>query len=370
MLSSADVVVDAGKIPVRNAWYLLLYAWDLARWKDQWASDAESAPNLLGLLARVLVDSTRDLLRRRLSQAHHVATREINGIRGHINFSTTLKRMSFISGRAVCAFPELTVDTDRNRVIKATLVRLLTDRRVEAGSSQEHVLALRHDIHALLGRLDDVSTVRIHPADVNSIRLGRNDDSYRLPIEMCRLISRREMPTEAPGDQLMRALLRDEIVFSTLFERFVRTFLTQAMPNASVTSESLLWHDELGSRYAPQMRTDITIERKNPDARLVIDTKYYAKTLSSRYESVEKFHSAHLYQLYAYLRTQEHRGDTYRRCHGVLIYPTTSATIDETMRVQGHDIRIATIDLAKPWSDIEHGLLTIANMSANDCAGG
>ena len=362
-------MVDAGKIPVRNAWYLLLYAWDLAQWKDQWKSSAESAPNLLGLLARVLVECTSDLLRRQLSRAHQVTIREINGIRGRIDFATSLKRRSFISGRAVCAFPELTVDTSRNRLIRATLDRLLTDERVEAGSSHEHVLALRHDIRAILGKLEGVSPVRIRAADFNTIRLGRNDDSYRLPLELCRLINRCEMPTEDPGDQVMRALVRDEIVFSNLFERFVRAFLKQALPDATVTSETLLWHDEVGSHFAPRMRTDITIERKTPDARLVIDTKYYAKTLSSRYDSVEKFHSAHLYQLYAYLRTQEHRGDSFRNCPGVLLYPTTSSAIDERMRVQGHDIRIATIDLARPWSDIERGLLAVADTRANDRAG-
>ena len=92
--------------------------------------------------------------------------------------------MSFISGRAVCAFPELTVDTTRNRLIRATLDRLLRDERIETGSSQDHVLALRHDIRAVLGRLEGVSPVRIRATDFNAIRLGRNDDSYRLPLEL------------------------------------------------------------------------------------------------------------------------------------------------------------------------------------------
>ncbi|MGE0449865.1 MAG: hypothetical protein AB7Q29_09820 [Vicinamibacterales bacterium] len=365
MLPSAGFVVDAGKIPVRNAWYLLLYAWDLARWKDRWNASPESAPNLLGLLARVLVECTSDLLRRQLSRSHQVAVRETNGIRGRIDFATSLKRMSFISGRSVCAFPELTVDTNRNRLIRATLDMLLTDPRVEAGSSREHVLALRHDIRALLSKLEGVSSIRIQAADFNAVQLGRNDDSYRLPLELCRLINRCEMPTEAPGDQVMGALVRDEIVFSSLFERFVRAFLKQALPDATVTSETLSWHDDVGSRFAPRMRTDITIEHKATDTRLVIDTKYYAHALSSRYDSVEKFHSAHLYQLYAYLRTQEHRGDRFRNCPGILLYPTTSSIIDERMRVQGHDIRVATIDLAKPWTDIERDLLAVAGTMAS-----
>jgi 5-methylcytosine-specific restriction enzyme subunit McrC len=127
-----------------------------------------------------------------------------------------------------------------------------------------------------------------------------------------------------------------------------------------VTSETLSWHDEIGSALVPQMRTDVSIEWAGAQTRrLVLDTKYYGKTLSHRFANVEKFHSAHLYQLYAYLRTQEHRGEQYMNCPGLLLYPTTSGRIDQRMRVQGHEIRVATLDLAQPWVDIERDLLAL-----------
>src|SRR4051794_14304636 len=100
--------LDPNAIPIRNAWYLLLYAWDLARWLGRWRGAAETAPNLVGLLARVLADSTSDLLRRNLAKAHQLSVREIRGIRGRIDFSASTKKLSFDSGRAVCVFPEMT----------------------------------------------------------------------------------------------------------------------------------------------------------------------------------------------------------------------------------------------------------------------
>lgn len=54
----------AARMPVRNAWYLLLYAWDMARFRGHSPVEAETAPDLLGLLASVLGSATRALLRR------------------------------------------------------------------------------------------------------------------------------------------------------------------------------------------------------------------------------------------------------------------------------------------------------------------
>lgn len=202
--------------------------------------------------------------------------------------------------------------------------------------------------------------MRVRAADFNTLQLGRNDEAYQLPLTLCRLIHTCEMPTEDRGDHVTTALVRDEVVFSKLFERFVRNFLKHSLLDATVTSESLSWHDEAGAQFVPRMQTDITVEWSSPiERRLVIDTKYYTNTLSSRFSNVEKFHSAHLYQLYAYLRTQEHRGEKYRRSPGILLYPTTSSRVDERMRVQGHEIRVATVDLTRPWPEIERGLLAM-----------
>jgi 5-methylcytosine-specific restriction enzyme subunit McrC len=358
MPSSHSIAVDPNAIPVRNAWYLLLYAWDLARWKDWCDTAAETAPNLLGLLTRILVDSTSELLRRQLSRAHQMTVREVPGIRGRVDFTASLRRMTFNVGRAVCAFSELTVDSPRNRVIRGTLERLFTDERISAGASSDYTHALRHDIWSVLERMQGVSSVSVSLADFSKIRLGRNDDSYQLPLAVCHLILSSEMPTQDRGDHAMAALLRDEIRFSELFEKFVRNFLRYSLADARVASETLSWHDEIGSAIVPQMRTDVSIEwAGSRTGRLVLDTKYYGKTLSQRFGNVVKFHSAHLYQLYTYLRTQEHRGGHYVNCPGLILYPTTSIRVDERMRVQGHEIRVATLDLAQPWVDIERELL-------------
>jgi hypothetical protein len=48
------------------------------------------------------------------------------------------------------------------------------------------------------------------------------------------------MPTEKGGDHAMVALLRDEIKFDQLFERFIRNFCRIHFPDRDVRPESLM----------------------------------------------------------------------------------------------------------------------------------
>ena len=349
----------AGEIPVRNAWYLLLYAWDMARWRGRWPAGAEGSPELLGLLARVLSAATRDLLRHQLGRAHTVHRETLRGIRGRVSFAGSLKRLTFEHAAAECVFPELSVDTPKNRILRATLHRLASDPRLKHAKSVEEA-GLRHELRALVRALEGVPLVPISLADFSQLQLGRNDGDYAIPIAICALIRRLEMPIEEVGDHALNALLRDEITFSSLFERFVRNFYRLTLKDYKVARETLDWHDELGCSLVPVMQTDITIvERQPPYRRLVVDTKYSATTLAAGPHGVAKFKSGNLYQLYAYLRTQDQESDAHRHAQGMLLYPTTSHELDETMSVQGHRIRVATVDLSKEWETIEARLLDL-----------
>ena len=45
----------------------------------------------------------------------------------------------------------------------------------------------------------------------------------------------------------------------------------------------------------------------------------------------------------------------------MLIYPTTAQHVDEEMLVQGHRIRVVTVNLAHDWEAIETHLLDLVN---------
>ncbi len=355
---------QSGAVPIRNAWHMLLYAWELAQWKGKWSAEIEGAPNLLGLLAKILVENVRLLLRRQLGREFLSAQREIRGLRGKLCFADSVKRISFESGRAVCRFSELSVDTPRNRIIYSTLHKLVRDRQLEYGASTDAIAQLRHDLRATVSQMEGVRLAPVQPSDFSRIQLRRNDEPYRLPLAICALINRLEMPTELQGDGALAELLRDQIKFSDLFERFVRNFYRYSLANCEVKRERLTWPDEFGSNFVPSMNTDISLVSKLANGpRAVIDTKYYSYHLASHRGGDEKFLSGHLFQLYAYLRTQEEHSRAHRNASGVLLYPAVKGDFDQAMKVQGHTIRVRTVRLDQEWSKIESDLLAVASQA-------
>ena len=349
-----------GEIPVRNAWYFLLYAWDMAAFRGGLRADVERSPTLLGLLSRVLLTSSRELLRRELGRAFAAREAPVEGVRGRIDFARSLKRLDFEAGRASCKFSELEIDTPRNRILRSTMGSLARDPRVDHTAASK-AAELRQELGTAVRAMEGVTIERITREAFRRLQLGRNDRAYALPLSICALIHRLELPTEDEGDHALTALLRDEITFHSLFERFVRNFWRTHLGGLyAVKSEVLEWFDELACPLAPAMRTDITLTgRAPPFRRLVVDTKYYTSSLSNGQYATARFHSNNLYQIYAYLRTQEHRSGSHRDAEGMLLYPTTTVDLDEMMKVQGHRIRVATVNLAEPWPQIEARLLSL-----------
>jgi 5-methylcytosine-specific restriction enzyme subunit McrC len=203
-------------------------------------------------------------------------------------------------------------------------------------------------------KLDGIALVEPTADLFKRLQIGRKEGPYPLAMNICRLVHRLEMPTERQGPISINALLHDEIVRHKVFERFVLNFYRLHLNDEfEASSEMLAWPDAFGCRYAPGMRTDITLWARRPPARrIVIDTKFSVAALTASPFGDEAFKPANLYQIYAYLRSQEETGDAHRTASGILLYPCVGMHLDEHMFVQKHRIRVATVDLGAPWPAI------------------
>jgi 5-methylcytosine-specific restriction enzyme subunit McrC len=73
--------------------------------------------------------------------------------------------------------------------------------------------------------------------------------------------------------------------------------------------------------------------------------------------SAAKVRSDNLFQLFSYLKNIEAKGGLNSRAEGTLLYPTVDQHIDLAYEIQGHRVRVYTIDLAKNWQEIHSSLL-------------
>jgi 5-methylcytosine-specific restriction enzyme subunit McrC len=107
------------------------------------------------------------------------------------------------------------------------------------------------------------------------------------------------------------------------------------------------------------MVPDIILQEKSTERMIVLDTKFTAHSLVENQWGKAVFDSSHLYQLYAYLKSQEHLSEAHRTASGILLYPAVRKRFSEKVRLQDQVIRLESVDLAAPWQEIEQQLLEL-----------
>lgn len=340
----------AKEIPIQNLYYLLCYAWDqLAEGEliDIKASDARS---LEELFARILARGTQHLLKRGFDRGYLTHREEISRLRGRIHLSASMERLSWRQGRMVCEFDELDHNILHNRILKTTINAV-----VRAGGIEKETRELLREQAATLRRIDPV---HITSGLFRRVHLHRNNRFYRFLLNVCELIHDSKLPEQQDGNTRFRDFVRDPKKMPYLFEKFVKNFYAKEQKALKVGSVQFRW-TAAGSEEAlallPVMRTDVSLWSQ--EKRIILDCKFYANAMSGRF-GADKLHAPNLYQLYAYLRNAE-RDLQWKGADGVLLYPAVSSQFDHQFVVEEHSIRIVSIDLDLPWSQIHENLLSI-----------
>jgi 5-methylcytosine-specific restriction enzyme subunit McrC len=204
------------------------------------------------------------------------------------------------------------------------------------------------------------------------VQLHRNARHYRLPVHVCRVLFHALLVTERTGATAFRDVLRDADRMPRVFEAFVRNFYRREQSvYPRVGGRRFDWQEVDATPAArdllPEMRTDVCLDA--PGRTLVIDAKFYAEALSSYYD-VRSLHAANLYQLFAYLANLERLAPPGHALAGMLLYPTTGRDLDLDYGLLGRRVRIATVDLARPWPAIHARLLALIAPGDRSAPGG
>lgn len=337
-------------IPIQNIYFLLCYAWDSLDEGPVVSVSQDDCKTLAELLARVLDGGVTHLLKRGLDRDYITEEEDTSSLRGKFDVSATIKGNLLRQCRVHCVIDSLSYDVTHNRIVKATLRSLVRCKDLDRN--------LRDRLLRLYRRLYDISDIDLETKSFDGVQLHRNNAYYRFLLQVCRLIHDNLLINEDAGDSQFRDFLRDEKQMAALFEKFVRNFYRHEQTTFRVKSEQFAWREVEATQgdlqCLPRMRTDVSLDA--PTRKIVIDTKYYAKCLQSYFDS-KTIHSGNLYQLFAYLKNLQ-IGDT-RQIEGVLLYPTVGKSLALQYRIQGHTMRIVTIDLNTKWQEIRQRLLEL-----------
>ena len=357
----APIVSGRHRIPVRNIWLLLLYASDWFRHIDDSKRNSleDNPDDIPDLVAEILSYEVERRLERTLSLGWQTRKAVLNRVRGRIDLRYTEAHHLLERGKVACRFDELTLDTPRNRLVRAALTKLVG---IVARSE------LAHRCRLLSARLEQLGVKGVRPprTEVSVETFGRFDSGDRRMVAAARLAFELALPNEDPGYTVLPTAYRDIRWLRVLFEKAVSGFYAVVLSPSGwrVThGKTIRWPRDNPTSgiedILPSMKTDVVLEHLSLGRCVIIDTKFTAVLTPGQYR-VESLRSAYIYQIYAYLRSQEDDSNPLvANASGVLLHPAVGEMVDEAVIIQGHPIRFATVDLAGFAIEIRRRLLSM-----------
>ena len=340
------------KIPIQNIYYLLCYAWNKLDERDVVNVDVIDTTSLLDLFAKVLINGLNHLMKRGLDRGYVTWADESRCLKGKICFSPTLKRNLLIKANIHCEHDELSYNVLHNQILKSTIHSLIP--------IDDIAKELRDELIGSYRKLHGIDGIELNRNVFSRVQLNRNNAFYDFILRICELIYDNLLISEDPGKSKFRDFLQDEKRMAHLFEEFIRNFYKLEAKAEYVGREEIPWKAEVltkdGASLLPKMITDVSIERTG--SKVVIEVKYYKEALAIHFDQ-EKFHSPHMYQLYAYLKNLDAKGGINRNCPGILLYPTVEKDIRQDIVMDGHKVMVRTVDLNQHWKSIHSDLLEI-----------
>jgi len=367
-IAAANLMSDAhegigriGRIPVRNLWLLMLYASDLFRVLENKNVAVEDNPNdIPNLVAEMLCHQVERRIQRNLSYGYQSREAVLGRVRGRIDLLNAERHRLFDRGKVACRFNELTVDTARNRYVRAALEEIskIVDRD-----------GLAHRCRSLGASLRRMGVTGERPrrGEGSIDRFGRHDADDQPMVSVAQLAFNLALPTESAGAKNLSLPDREITWIRKLYEKGLAGFYDVVLSgkgwrvDAGKTIGWLIENKSPGiDKILPSMRTDIVLNHS--ERRIVIDTKFNSVVTRGWYRE-ETLRSGYIYQIYAYLRSQEGNGDPLTaNATGLLLHPSVGDMVNESVVIQNHEIRFATVDLGATAKEIREQLLQVLEL--------
>lgn len=325
---------------------MLSYAFTVLNKNGYRKLETEDFKNSVDLYAAILIKGLFSQINRGLNHEYIEQEESLTMIRGKINITDSIKNLDVINKRLRCSYDEFSVNTYMNQIIKTTLTSLL-----KVNITKERKMKLKK-LLLFFGQVDILDDRKINW----KLRFTRNNRIYKMLLSICYLINESLIQSKNDGSKQFMDFI-DEQNMSRLYEKFVLEYYKKEFPKLSVSASHIPWMVDDGVKtMLPMMKSDITLSYKNQY--LIIDTKFYGKTLQSYYDT-HKIHSGNLYQIFTYVKNLDMSLNKQKaKVSGMLLYAKTNENIspDNTFQMSGNQISVTTLDLNHDFEKISEKL--------------
>lgn len=338
-------------IPIKNIYYMLSYSFQILNEQGYKKIDTEEFHNVAELCASILVKGISAQLKKGLGKEYIQEQDVLSSIRGKIDITASIKSCTMLKKQMVCIYDEFSVNTYMNKIIKTTMMLLIS-----ADISKK----LKKELKKLLVYFYDVDLIDIHTIEWN-LKYNKNNQSYRMLISVCHLVIKGLLHTNTEGNTKLMDFI-DEQRMCRLYEKFILEYYRKEHTEINASASQISWQlDDAVNEMLPIMQTDIMLSKNNKV--LIIDAKYYAKTLQTQY-GVNKIHSGNLYQIFTYVKNKEvELSKQHHEVAGMLLYAKTDEIVlpDNEYRMSGNKIIVKTLDMDCDFATIASQLDSIVD---------
>ena len=339
-------MITSDTIYIKNIYYMLSYAFKVLNEKSYKKIEVENFENISELLSEILAIGVSKQIKQSLVKDYIEISETTSSIKGKINITDSINEQSFINGQLNCTYDEFSVNCYLNKILKSTFNLL-----IKSDISRKRKKKLKN----LLMYFREVDLI-----DVNSInwkiRFDRNNQTYKMLINICYLVITGLIHSEKVGDKKLMEFFDDQQM-SSLYEKFLLNYFKKEHPNILTHAPQIDWQiDEGIDLLLPKMKTDVTLEYQNKI--LIIDAKFYSQNTLKNYGK-NIHNTSNLYQIFAYVKNKqiEVQGKDIE-VSGMLLYVKTSQSIqpDSDYVMSGNKISVKTLDLNQDFSLIKEQL--------------
>lgn len=338
-------------IYIKNIYYMLSYAFKVLNEESYKKIEVESFENIAELLSEILFIGISKQIKQGLVKDYIEISQTTSSIKGKINITESINEQSFIKGQLHCSYDEFSHNCYLNQILKSTMNLIL-----KSDVSKKR----KKKIKNLLMYFREVELLDI--TDINwKIRFDRNNQNYKMLINICYLIIRGLLQTESKGSFKLMEFLDNQLM-SSLYEKFLLNYFKKEHPNILSHSPQIPWQIDSGIDFLlPKMKSDVTLEFE--DKILIIDAKFYAQNTSENYgKNIHRTNN--LYQIFSYVKNKqiEVQGNDIE-VSGMLLYAMTNQNIQPNSDyvMSGNKISVKTLDLNKEFIFIKNQLDDIVN---------
>ena len=339
-------MITSDTIYIKNIYYMLSYAFKVLNEKSYKKIEVENFENISELLSEILAIGVSKQIKQSLVKDYIEISETTSSIKGKINITDSINEQSFIKGQLNCTYDEFSLNCYLNKILKSTFILL-----IKSDISRKRKKKLKN----LLMYFREVDLI-----DVNSInwkiRFDRNNQTYKMLINICYLVINGLIHSEKVGDKKLMEFFDDQQM-SSLYEKFLLNYFKKEHPNILTHAPQIDWQIDDGiDLLLPKMKTDVTLEYQNKI--LIIDAKFYSQNTLKNYGK-NIHNTSNLYQIFAYVKNKqiELQGNDVE-ISGMLLYARTTSEIqpDSDYVMSGNKISVKTLDLNQDFSLIKEQL--------------